>query len=356
MSPSGAAARRDAGALVRTRISEREHRPRSLQGARRWRPRDVIPKHVRHCFNSGCTFWWLYHWLKHDPGSVVRVPYTCRSWRCEHCRRHEAHVLYARIREAMTPLSRDGWTFWVLTCDRRDFKDAGEAFAELSRRTRNLLARLRRFMGRQEWRKLDNEWLATVEAHRSGWPHVNLLLWSPELAHALRDERAEREARGMRDRNATLIGGELLEHVIGAGWGVQSTAEAVLSDEKVASYVVKLAGEGEATAGELAKLSQLPTMAAARFRRLRSGKGFLPPRRKDSRYTGTLVRRTTDQNGCPLVLPLHNVAPEARPQVAAVCYAEEDRWIQEMTNRSVGNFVDRIDLKSRGSPALKGPP
>jgi len=154
-----------------------------------------------------------------------------------------------------------------------------------------------------------------VEAHRSGWPHVNLLVWCPELAAQLRDEREDRlndpeiadavvlafdafknrepipaEVRE-RARRATVVGGALRELAEECGWGRQSTAEAARSSEAIAGYVVKLAGQHDASTGELAKITQAPMNAPERFRRLRSGKGFLPPRRSDPSVTGCLVRR-----------------------------------------------------------------
>ncbi len=41
-------------------------------------------------------------------------------------------------------------------------------------------------------RYLGNRWVSVVEAHRSGWPHVNLYVWCPELAAELRREHAAR--------------------------------------------------------------------------------------------------------------------------------------------------------------------
>lgn len=260
--------------------------------------------------------------------------------------------MYARIREAMEPLPPDGWCFLVLTLDRegrysgRPWADAETAFRDLSRLSRNFLARLRRFcieLGEYRWRTrtsrnrktgkvttrqvkeslLGSRWVATVEAHRSGWPHVNVLVHSQALAAFLREERAEREARGLEGRELVTLDGELLEHATDVGWGVQSTAEACDNDDAVASYIVKLAGDGDRAVGEVAKLSQLPTMAPERFRRLRAGKGFLPPRRKNPDFTGTLVRRTTDSDGHPLVLPLHKVPEALQDGTLAACLTEE---------------------------------
>lgn len=47
----------------------------------------------------------------------------------------------------------------------------------------------------------------------------------------------------------------------------------------------------DATTGEIAKITQAPLNAPIRFRRLRSGKGFLPPRHHDETITGVLIRR-----------------------------------------------------------------
>jgi hypothetical protein len=160
-----------------------------------------------------------------------------------------------------------------------------------------------------------------VEAHRSGWPHVNLLVWCPELAELLRAEHEERlndpeiaDAIALsRDawqrkepvpshvralaRRASLVGGALRALAVDAGWGPESTAEAARSSEAIAGYVVKLAGQHDASVGELAKITQAPLNAPVRFRRLRSGKGFLPPRHSDPDVTGCLVRRRRAASG-----------------------------------------------------------
>jgi hypothetical protein len=259
------------------------------------------------------------------------VPYSCNSWRCDVCRRHEAAVTFARIKEATAPLAPEGWCFLVLTLDREGYysgkpwADVSEAYRALGKMTRATLQRIgatwgpeTRLEGKKRVRtvrKLGNRWVAVVEAHRSGWPHVNLLVWCPELAELLRREHGERLEdpevadavslardawrRGEpvpslvreRARRASVVGGSLLELAEECGWGRQSTAEAARSSEAIAGYVVKLAGHHDAAAGELAKITQAPMNAPERFRRLRSGKGFLPPRHSDPNITGCLVRR-----------------------------------------------------------------
>jgi hypothetical protein len=280
--------------------------------------------------------------------------------------------MYARIKEAIEPLAPDGWVFLVLTLDRdgtysgQPWASADAAFKDLSQLSRNYMARLRRFtieLGAFEWAErttkkgklvrykkalLSNQWVATVEAHRSGWPHVNMMIWSPVLAEYLRRDRAEREAEGERGRNASLMNPELSRLLTGddgRGWGIQSTAEAAKTPDAVVSYIVKLAGEAGAVVGELAKLSQLPTMAPERFRRLRSGKEFLPPRRKNPAYTGTLVRRTRDQRGVPYARPLHKPPAEWLDFVVKCCVAEEARMIAELDGRLIpGGLVSDVLL------------
>jgi len=247
----------------------------------------------------------------------------------------------------------------VLTIDRHGYysgspwRDVNEAYAALGRMTRAALDRIGRVWGPEtrlersgrsktlrSVRKLGNRWAAVVEAHRSGWPHVNLMVWCPELAAELEREHAERlddpevadavelarDAWARREsvpsavrevaRRATVIGGRLAELLTAAGWGLQSTAERARSVDAVCGYAVKLAGLHDASAGELAKITQVPTNAPERFRRLRAGKGFLPPRYKDETVTGCLLRRRRSEEGDWELLAMN--APKDPEQLPAV--------------------------------------
>jgi hypothetical protein len=248
-------------------------------------------------------------------------------------------VTFARIQEAMTRegYKPDGWVFVVLTLDRDGFysgkpwPNVQEAFKALSAMSRNFMARVRRLCERNGWRSPGSDWVATVETHRSGWPHVNFVMYAPELARELEDERQRNLARGCSRRASILLDGELRASALSTGWGPQSTAEQARSKDALAGYIVKLAGQLEATTGELAKLTQVPTNAEGKFRRLRSGKGFLPPRRKSENVTGTMLRRVLDpQRSAFGAITLHEVKDPERAKVIACCAAiEEDRMRRE---------------------------
>lgn len=297
------------------------------------KPARVIPRHVAACQHSPerGERWFVWTWKRESPQTQTRVQYSCNSWRCEVCRRHEAAVTFARIKQATAPLPAEGWCFLVLTLDRDGYysgapwADVNDAYRSLGKMTTATLKRIGATWGpdtrlegkkrKRTVRKLGNRWVAVVEAHRSGWPHVNLLVWCPELAAQLRreqDARLEdpeiadavhlsREAWKRKEavcervravaRKASLVGGVLVDLLEACGWGRQSTAEAARSSEAIAGYVVKLAGQHDAATGELAKITQAPLNAPERFRRLRSGKLFLPPRYHDPAITGCLLRR-----------------------------------------------------------------
>lgn len=301
-------------------------------------PARVIPRHVAACVHSAerKERWFIWTWKKHQPDVQKRVPYCCGSWRCDVCRRHEAAVTFARMKQATAALDPEGWCMLVLTLDReghfsgqQPWRTTDDAYADLGNMSRKALASIGEVWGDETRlkytggknpkvltvRTVGNKWVAVVEAHRSGWPHLNLVVWCPELAAHLKAENASRMAdpevanavalardawrnkepvpHAVRElaRKATVIGGELGAILEAAGWGRQSTAEAARDIDAVTGYIVKLAGLHEGSVGELAKFTQAPLNAKERFRRLRSGRGFLPPRVTNPEVTGCLVRR-----------------------------------------------------------------
>jgi hypothetical protein len=282
--------------------------------------------------------WWICVWGRDCPVTATRVPYRCQSWRCPWCARHEAAVTFARIKEACnTPgYDPDGWVFFVLTLDREGYysgkpwADVDTAFRELGKLTEKLRRRLERLSHAETWSYWRSAWVAVVEGHRSGWPHVNLLVYAPELAAQLR-----REAETLDSRARVLVRGALAVCVTESGFGRESTAESARSLDALAGYVTKLAGLADATAGEVAKITQAPLRAPVRFRRLRSGVRFLPLRKKNPNVTGTLVRRQFDVEGTVTVVPLHKVKADQVPYVIAACLHEESVVYAEAERRHI---------------------
>ncbi len=360
-----------------------------------------LPKHVKRCFNGTGQVWYaVYTWNPLDPRKKTRSPYSCASWRCPGaCARYEASVTFARIKQALErpEYSAQGWVVAVLTLDRdgyysgKPWSSADEAYRALGEMTRMFLQALRREqwrayanpkleLARAGWKRrgyrgeelrqvmkeerealrvlvklepgavLRNEWLAVVEAHRTGWPHMNIAFYAPELAEALERTRLAALAAGKTARESTLLGAyvvdgrrPLRDFAVRAKWGPQSTAERIRDRDALAGYVTKLAatsggissglvGDKRAAAGEVSKITQAPRVAPERFRRLRSGRGFLPPR-YESGMTGSIIKRIYEYDGTIRAQPVHATPAALIPHVTACCYHEEELAIAEMAAR-----------------------
>ena len=349
-------------------IPEPKQRPKRLGHG--WTAPVEQPGHVRQCQDAAgkhSRLWWIYTWRYCAPEDRIRIPYTCHSWRCEACAVGEAAVLFARLKETTEPLDPRGFVFMVLTLDQkgyydkrehgwRKFRDLREAYRELGKQSQSFLYRLRAWQKRNGMTPVKSQWFATVESHRSGWPHMNLVLYSPELAEHLDHEQKEMAGIGFDGRALMLLRGELLAMAMAAGWGRESTAERVRDREAMAGYVTKSAGFADRTAGEVAKVTQLPLSAPPRFRRLRSGKGFLVERKQGNpNWTGTLIRRQPGYGFERNVLTLHKLPKECTPEYA--------KTVQEVCNTEVGIWESelqkfdqkRSELARHGPQALLGP-
>lgn len=334
-------AARELKAPARTPLREVEGRKSSNRARRaaaalrqRAKLRDRQPKHVKHCYATGSRDWWIYTWKKEGAAHARRIPYMCQSWRCPECKRHDAAVNFARFTEAAAPLKSNGWVFLTLTLKRdcvKSWQSVDTAYKDLSVRTRNFFSRLRRWMKRNEWKAFENQWIGVVEAHRSGWPHMHFMIWSPDLASHCRHHPTE----------GHFLSEELAVHAENCGWGARSTLEPGRSAQAMASYLVKLSGEADRLQGEISKMTQLPTVAPIKFRRLRAGKGFLPPRKKNDEYTGTLLRRRPDRFGTS-VSPIHS--KEECPLTEFFCVHEEERTMKNFASGEPEKPVDSIDV------------
>lgn len=306
-----------------------------LQGAARAKARERAlktllfqPEYVQACWknikDTGKTPYFVHTWQPLRPTERKRMLYSCRSWRCAHCARGTAAVMFARLRQAFEPLGKRGVSFWVLTLHpdfhRRGakFESLRDVYRTLGKKVELLRRRISYELERRGMAPLGSEWASTVEAHRSGVPHVNLVIHHAGLAELLRADHATRTERTAVAR--TLLRGEFRRHALACGFGVRCSAEAARDgSDALEGYLTKTAGNDDETHGEVAKLCQVPRLAPRGFRRLRSGKGFLP-KRKRSGNTGCILRRVRTNEGDSVVMPVTRLRPlaELRADLAAL--------------------------------------
>jgi hypothetical protein len=279
------------------------------------------PSHVKACINNDLDSpaWFLNIWRRELPDSQMRMGYTCGSYRCPSaaCQAKAAHTDFARIKSGLDCVGdARGWVFFVLTLDqhntfktlKKPYKNEQEAFKRLQNNTRFFLRRLRRRQKELNQRVLGNEWCATVEVQRNGWPHLNLIVYAPELADELRLQETSGPHDGRRRRHrAQIVLPWLLEAITETNWGTISTAEGVKNEEAMAGYIVKIGGNFGRTSGEVAKITQAPVNARMKLRRIRAGRGFLPSQRRKTDYTGIMMRRKR-------VLGRMTVSPMLKPE------------------------------------------
>ncbi len=138
---------------------------------------------------------------------------------------------------------------------------------------------------------LRGRYVAVVEQHRNGWPHLNVLFHWPWLANKTRCAPQRIVARRNGGEGRVLGSCKLLEQVVASGFGYQSHASIAIHRDKLASYLVAAAAGIEKTAAEVAKLAQIPVESPQGFRRLRAGRGFLEARFTQEGLTGCIVTR-----------------------------------------------------------------
>lgn len=256
-------------------------------------PRPYVPKSCGACEERA---WSIVTWRRDAPEAQTWFCYRCRSWRhAGECARWVSQRDFARIREALRPLHVANLLLVVLTLDP---KRAPESLEAQYRVLQPMWQRLQRDLSRGTSSVPgvgEFQYVTTVEMHRSGRPHMNVIIHSRELAQHLRerpptegDRKAKRGPKWFRDMAAH------------AGWGGLAFIGHAKSKDDVASYVTKMEkGEvGSPTLeGEVTKTSQLPIMAPRRMRRVRCSKGFLASatKRKDPDVTGELKQHPTPE-------------------------------------------------------------
>lgn len=370
------------------------------------KPHPCDPNYIHACHEQR---WKLATWRKSQPTAISWKPARCYSWRHDGpCRKAKASEDYARIKEALEKQERDLITYAVITLDPSAW--TGEGWAKIQKKDGRIEKRPRREGAKEDqaaigasYRALADRWgqfakalkreygnfsyVSTVEQHRSGWPHMNVIFVNEKLAKHVKAEGARLREWGRKSKGrevAKKVFGDLLER---AGFGRIAFLEPALarSDDdngvdRLAAYIAKLAGDpgaawdGKArgllsaaddapaghvvesiegrTVAEISKFSQAPTRAPAHFRRLRSSKGFLPPKHRDEDVTGELF----DESGRPVASdPVARIRKaainadtrEACENVMRQASALEDRHRERSNATSMGFMaaIAKVDLE-----------
>ena len=226
---------------------------------------------------------WHIHLRHKVTGVEKRVGFKCRSWRhAGECARFVASRDFARIHDAFEREQPENCTYLVLTLDQQSDAERGltplESYRTVTRRFQTFRQWLVRNYGAATY-------VATVEQHRTGWPHLNVVVSCAAFAAAIRAEK----------RQDGTAPGWLKSAAVRAGFGWKAWAEAPRDLEQLAGYMVKLAHR-ESLTGEVVKTSQLPIAAPHGTRRLRSSRAFLPAMStKTGEYTGELLKHSLAQ-------------------------------------------------------------
>jgi hypothetical protein len=173
----------------------------------------------------------------------------------------------------------ENMAFAVLTLDRRHWNSRYDAFKALYFMWDKLRKRLNRWFS-STW-----SYVTTVELHRDGYPHLNLLFVGPSWRSCRRHWRSMRK--------------KLEWHARACGFGKRTYLGPVRGRDAIAGYTIKAARELEKPitderirkmVGESIKQSQVPVNAPKGFRRLRSSQRFLQsPFASDEKTSGALV-------------------------------------------------------------------
>lgn len=227
-------------------------------------------------------------------GELKRQAYKCRSWRhTGPCAKARNAQDFARINAALERHDIEDIVYLVVTFPQRGrtVRQGYEALADAWPKLRKRLVR--------EYGPMD--YVGVAEEHRTGWPHMNLILVNKQLGRACQGDGWKIERKRM------------LPHLQACGFGTQRWLEPARSRGSLAGYLTKLAAQFGSTTAEVVKLSQVPLTAPPGFRRLRSSRGFLPAKTKDPNVTGWIAVNSTGLPLRPLNDVQQSVVPQGRP-------------------------------------------
>jgi hypothetical protein len=220
------------------------------------------PRYVKACENEH----WTLSLTNKKTGETWLTPYKCKSWRHSGpCSRAKGAQDFVRIKKAMVGLG-ENWIYMVLT-----FKQSISLFKSY----KNIVRCWNKFRCRLVRKFGKFQYITLIEQHKSGYPHVNVLIYSEFLSSLAEGDGWQKLRKSWFDR-----------HVQESGFGWKYWLEPVRSRDKISSYFVKLVGQ---MASEFTKPSQNPISAPKNFRRLRASEGLLEKIFKNEDITGELL-------------------------------------------------------------------
>lgn len=175
---------------------------------------------------------------------------------------------FARIMGALETYTC--WTFLVLTYPQKQWPDVRELFREGVRHWSRLRKKI-------EYYYPGMKYIQTWEIHKSGWPHVQVLIQHKGLYDSTKKHRMK-------------VKRKLDAWAQQAGFGYLRWIRCVYSKAGIADYFSKVAME----LNTVGKHDQLPINAPKHFRRIRASEGLLPKRIKDDKVTGKLLEMPVD--------------------------------------------------------------
>lgn len=172
---------------------------------------------------------------------------------------------FVRCSEAMASRG-DHWVYAVLTFPRT--RSAFDYYKSGFRMWQKLNQRMTGRLGKIEY-------IQTWEAHKDGYPHLNVVLHNEALWSLCKGDRW----RSYRD--------EFESHSTSVGFGSRTWVEPLREGTglTMSGYLTKLSRELTGS-GEK---NQIPLDAPAHFRRLRASRGLLPPVYHQEGWTGCVV-------------------------------------------------------------------
>lgn len=289
--------------------------------------------------------------------------------------------------------------------------DPDAVFVNIGHQSELFSKALKRWMVASGMESYGSDWMSTIEVHLSGVPHINMLIYAPEWAGRLRKQKHALIHDGkLRLKEAIVMEPALQELATKYGFGYMSTAEACRPRQldRLIGYDVKVAAnlrggaafrndgpqdaegltegarleremhrlwntkllddydDAERAIGEAAKATQIPVRAPFRFRRVRSGKGFLPEKNKNPEVTGCVVRRRRTKEGDEEIAPfVRSNDQDYMDRVGECCRREEEiaREEENELSRQVSN-PDEVSMRNavwifetlvKGKPPTKKP-